>query len=374
MTKPVISLAFMDHKIQKMCMKLKNVIYLIATTIVMTLSTPGYAEKGSPSTVNGKYSPPEDNILVFIGQDNESVGGSKKWSNGYLDTIGVPAGITHYVYFTEGKKNRFGFSFSKGDVDGLNKETTWGGGPMCMRCYLESELVKGTVIHLSISMEFDDEELVAKGKHDHNIKELAKFLKEFSDYPFLIRIGYEFDGPWNHYKAEPFKKAWRRIVDKLRKENVTNFATVMASWTMLAKKSLWEEYWPGDDYVDWIGYSYWSGGDVSSETLDFAREKGKPAFIAEASPRGFFLNLLNGMVWHDWYDHFFNHVEKNKDVIRAISYINANWEGQPMWKGDGWGNSQIQTNDALKKRWLEEMDKPLYKHDKQGVYQMIGFK
>ena len=81
---------------------------------------------------------------------------------------------------------------------------------LCMRCYLESDTCEGTAVHLSISMEFNSEDSVASGDYDHLIRELAAFLQEFSHVPFYIRIGYEFDG-----------------------------------------------FWPGDEYVDWIGYSFW---------------------------------------------------------------------------------------------------------------------
>jgi hypothetical protein len=77
-----------------------------------------------------KYEPPQGKVLVFVGQDNKSVGGTDKWSDGYVDHIGMPAGVTHYVYFTEGQTNNFDFTFDKGHVDGLLTETTWGAGPM----------------------------------------------------------------------------------------------------------------------------------------------------------------------------------------------------------------------------------------------------
>ena len=347
---------------------------LLTLLVSLLASFSAMAAKTPPvKPVSGMYAPSEEKVLVFVGQDNASVGGNGKWDKGYYDTVGIPAGITHYVYFTEGKENRFGYRFDKGTVDGLNKETTWGSGPMCMRCYLESDKAKNSIIHLSISMEFDDEEDVAKGKYDHNIQELAEFLKEFSHFPFIIRIAYEFDGSWNNYKPKPFKKAWRRIVDHLRKENVTNFATLMASFTVTASQDTWEEYWPGDEYVDWIGYSYWSGGNYPGYALQMAREKGLPVFIAEAAPRGFFLNQIGGMVWIDWFLHFFNHVEANKDVIRAISYINANWDAQPMWEGKGWGNSNLQENTEAMQAWLGKMEDPLYVHGTKGTYDLINF-
>ena len=323
----------------------------------------------------GLFAPPEGKVLVFVGQDNKSVGGTKDYQNGYVDHVGVPAGITHYVYFAEGKDNSFGFTFDHGSVDGLNKQTTWGAGPMCMVCYLESGTFANTLVHLSISMEFDSEQEIAEGKHEHLIDELAVFLKRYAHVPFLLRIGYEFDGSWNHYEPDAFKLAWRRIVDGLRGAGADNFATVLASSRHHIKREVWDAYWPGDDYVDWIGYSFWSNEARHPVALELAREKGLPVFIAEITPRGFWLAQTNGgMIWQDWFAVLFDHIEQNKDVIRAISYINTHWDADPMWKGKGWGDSRIETNLELKKRWSEKMAESMYLHSPVGVYDLIGFK
>ena len=337
-----------------------------------TDAAPAAQEAPAPRAL-AKFEPPEGKVLMFIGQDNESVGGSEKWSDGYVDTFGPAAGMTHYVYFTEGKTNRFGAEFDVGHVDGLNSETTWAAGPMCMRCYLESETYDNSVVHLSISMEHDDEPQVAAGEHDHLIDELAAFLNEFSHVPFLIRIGYEFDGEWNHYEPEAFKTAWRRIVDGLKAQGAENFATVMASSTMGVSREVWDSYWPGDAYVDWVGYSYWSGNTFSSETLDLAREKGKPILIAEATPRGFRTDTGSPLIWFDWFAFAFQHMEDNADIIKGFAYINAHWESQTMWEGGAWGDSRIEANEFVTNMWKQKMAEDRYVHQTEGTYDLIRF-
>ena len=346
----------------------------IATCFTATaLILASCAENETASRAKAKFEPPEGKVLVFVGQDNHSVGGTEKWTNGYVDHFGAPAGVTHYVYFSEGKSNPFGATFDTGTVDGLNTETEWAAGPMCLRCYLESPTYDGTVVHLSISMEHDDEPAIAAGEYDHNIEELVSFVKEFDHVPFLIRIGYEFDGSWNSYEPEPFKVAWRRIVDALRDAELTNFATVLATYRMDIPDEVWETYWPGDDYVDWLGYSYWSGGTFSENALNFARSKGKPIFIAESTPRGFDLENSRDFVWRDWFRFYFDHIEENRDVIKAISYINSDWDAVRMWHGGGWGDTRIEVNEAVSGMWREKMDDDLYVHSVEGVYEMINF-
>ena len=319
-----------------------------------------------------KFEPPAGKVIVFIGQDNASVGGNGQYTNGYVDHIAVPGGITHYVYFAEGWSNKFGYTFAKGHVAGLNTETTWGSGPMCMKAYMDSPKLARCLIQLSISMEGNNEDKVANGSCDHLITELVQFLKDYSDRAFLIRIGYEFDGPWNNYDAANFKKAFKRIVDQLRAAKLDNFATVMAS-SGGEKAGIWEQYYPGDEYVDWVGYSLFRGRDLGRQALDFARKHKKPVFIAESAPRGIFLDKHEGeKAWANWYDGFFKHIEANLDVIRAISYINCNWDAQPMW--DNWGNSRLEENEVVRNKWLEQIKKTYMVEAKDNPLEMINFK
>jgi hypothetical protein len=110
--------------------------------------------------------------------------------------------------------------------------------------------------------------------------------------------------------------------------------------------------------VDWLGYSYFNH-NAGKNALTFAREVNKPVFVAEATPKGTFLDREEGeKAWNKWYRPFFKSIEKNKDVIHAISYINADWDAQPMW--DNWGNTRLEANDFVKEKWLQEMKKPMY--------------
>ena len=172
---------------------------------------------------------PHGKVLVFAGQDNISVGGTQRYNNGYVDTIGVPAGITHYVYFLRAGQMDLDERFAKGSVAGLNSEVEWAAGPMCQKAYLDSPQLRKCVMHVSISMEGGGEVKVANGTFDHLIEEFVQFIVNYPDRVFYIRIGYEFDGSWNKYQPDSFAKAFRRIVDALRERKLTNYATVFAS-------------------------------------------------------------------------------------------------------------------------------------------------
>ena len=110
----------------------------------------------------------------------------------------------------------------------------------------------------------------------------------------------------------------------------------------------------------------------------FANYKNKPVMICEATPQGYSLSGLyrknisplwdgiagQGMVkltplqiWKEWYKPFFDFIEKNKQTIKVVAYINQNWDEQAMWvlpmSGTYWGDSRIQANDKISQWWSE---------------------
>jgi len=333
-----------------------------------------FAEHAFAQEIQGKFAPPAGKVLVFAGQDNISVGGTEKYNKGYVDTVGVPAGITHYIYFSEGWTNGFGRTFPMGSVAGLNSEVEWAAGPMCQKAYLDSPRLKECVMHVSISMEGGGEVKVANGTFDHLINEFVQFIADHPDRVFFIRIGYEFDGSWNKYQPESYKKAFRRIVDFLRRRNLSNYATVFAS-SSTVKPGQFEEYDPGSEYYDWIGYSWWGNekkfGDAAP-ALAYARKLKKPVFVAESTARGHYFDKEDSEeLWSGWFNKFFQHIEANKDVIRAVSYINADWDGQDMW--DGWGQTRIETNPLVQQRWQRKMAESTFINAADNPLKVIGF-
>ncbi len=312
-----------------------------------------------------KYDPPAGKVLVFAGQDNESVGGNDRFKDGYVDNIGVPAGYTHYIGFNVGNVD--------GPMAGLNVESDWQAGPMCLKYYLDSPTLKQSIVHMSIAM-VDTEADVAAGNYDTQIAEIVSFLQTYSDRPFLVRIGYEFDGDWNHYDSTAYKQAFRRVVDHLRAAKVKNFATVFASSSCAVPYELWEAYYPGDDYVDWLGYSYWESFEGAKPGVQFARDLKKPVFMAEIAPRGHFLGKDDGeVVWNDWYVSLFKHIDEHADIVKAISYINANWDAQGMWHGQNWGDTRLEINTHIKEQWLKRMALPQFVNATDDPFKVIGF-
>lgn len=342
--------------------------YLINLVILLiTYSNTSQNTTMSNTATKAKFEPGEGECLFFIGQDMRAIGGLENYSDGYCDHFEVPAGITLYTGFAIGTES-YGY-MQKGN-DGIKSIANWGAEDSCVQCYIDDPDFKHSLISIGLSL-VGNEKKVAKGQHDDLIIELGEWIKGI-ERPVFLRIGYEFDGwDWNNYNKKYYLASWKRISDMFTKMGVTNAALVWQSKGVGSGQDVFEEWYPGDDLVDWCGYSYF--GDPDEEMLTFARNHNKPVFIAEATPI-----LMNGTTfldtflsnpeqaekaWEDWFVPFINTLNDNKDIIKAFSYINVNWAVQPMWKDNGLFkhvDSRIQKSEFITKKWLEEIANPRY--------------
>ncbi|GGI57662.1 glycosyl hydrolase [Winogradskyella haliclonae] len=314
-----------------------------------------------------KFEPKDGKILVFIGQELEAVGGLENYTDGYCNYFDMPAGITLYTNLSPGDES-FGY-YNKGN-DGLKTVANWGAGDSCGQYYLDNETFKNVSLSIGLSI-VNHEKQIAKGTHDKLITELGEWIKS-TKRPVFLRIGYEFDGwDWNHYKKKFYLKSWERIHAIFKAMKVTNVAFVWQSKGIGSGQDILEEWYPGDEIVDWVGYSYF--GNPDTEMLTFARTHNKPVFIAEAAPvrenSNLYFNsqLTNPKVakrlWGEWFISFFKTINDNSDIIKAFSYINTNWPSQPMWTYNPTFqkvDSRLQMSDYVAKKWREELEKPQY--------------
>ncbi|MFG0248965.1 MAG: glycoside hydrolase family 26 protein [Phycisphaeraceae bacterium JB051] len=109
---------------------------------------------------------------------------------------------------------------------------------------------------------------VVTGKYDWYFDDWIKGVKEFGD-PIFIRLSHEMDGDWYPYSegwkdnptrntAADFIAYYRYVVDRFNKAGVKNVAWV---WCVNGDRSGgkdWPDYYPGDQYVDWLGIDPYS--------------------------------------------------------------------------------------------------------------------
>ena len=348
---------------------------------------------GSPTTESSTHS----GKLLIIGQDLGAI-------RGYMasDCCPRPDGLTAYVDFYDVlKEGDFGGLGIDAEGNALNFEFDWGAGPVGAWQTATEFGVDGLAIGLSITENEHpgDMQRLIDGEFDEHIRQLALFMSLIRG-PVYLRIGYEFDGAWNqgYENPEQYKAAFVRIVDVLREAQAENFVTVWQAGTAVVDEVIDRrheditQWYPGDDYVDWMGFSWFMNPDetiqvkssydpgtvleLTEELLAFARERKKPVMIAEASPQAMDLNenfmanhasiwdgdpttgrvdMDNDAIWDHWFGPLFELLQDNRDIIHALAYINVDWDSQAMWgppyQSGFWGDTRLEVNEEIAERF-----------------------
>jgi Glycosyl hydrolase family 26 len=329
-------------------------------------------QKAKTLIKRAKFEPEDGKILIFAGQELDAIGGTDDHKDGYFDHFPAPAGFTCY---TDLLKSSNSFGFAHKGLDGLTTTDDWGDGPENMSIPLADVDFKNSCLAIGLDMSHGNDSITAIGGHDNLILRLGEWLKTLKNRPVFLRVGYEFDGfDWNHYKKEHYVLAFRRIKNKLDSIGVKNVAYVWQSKGAGANRKSFDEFYPGDDYVDWVAYSYFSPAEATHPMIQFAKDHRKPLFIAEATPVfpdekfvGKPLDLTKQvdaeLAWKNWFEPFFQTIANNPKEIKAFSYINSYWKSRPMWKNNGYFkniDARIMKNEWIKKKWLEETSKDKY--------------
>jgi hypothetical protein len=203
------------------------------------------------------------------------------------------------------------------------------------------------------------EQDVASGMYDNEIRMFLNGLQALA-FPAYVRIGFEFNGTkWNGYHSNSYRAAFIRITDSIRARGL-EVATV---WNFSMDGDMnFEDYYPGDRYVDWWGINIFFAGDFSrpaaSRFLDSARAHRKPVMIGESTPR--YVGVLKGnRSWGQWFVPFFTFIHSNPEV-KMFCYINWDWSQHPRWKK--WGDARLEQNAVVGSLFAEEMDSTQYLH------------
>jgi beta-mannanase len=114
---------------------------------------------------------------------------------------------------------------------------------------------------------------ITSGKWDSYIRSWAKGVKEFGQ-PIFLRVAHEFNMegyPWgvvnNDKDPQLYIRAFRHVVDIFRSEGANNARWVWAPMNYSFPKEPWNEWekaYPGDNYVDWIGFDGYNWGTTQS--------------------------------------------------------------------------------------------------------------
>ncbi|MFD9741261.1 hypothetical protein [Umezawaea sp. NPDC059074] len=388
-----------------------------AAAALALLALPGTATAG-------QNLPPNNQIRMFVGQDSDTLSDYKR------DVLNAglgapqPGGVTLYTNLVMGGNpgplgGMYGpVNYGSGTVDFPRTLAEFPGASLAVGLYLSDSSSGCGNQPLRAIIGRNDADLTPAlvSQYRQKVDELVTKLKSY-DREVFLRIGYEFDGPWNCYNADFYKQAFRYIKGRINALGANRIATVWqsAAWPVdehtgnpewnyvVTAANHFDVWYPGDDVVDWVGMSafygasygqyQWScrGPNVSPRALQdrvlgFARGHGKKVMIAEAAPQGFTTGSRTGScifaknpqpvsgqtIVDVWFNDFFSYVAANSDVIRAVAYINTNWDSQALWQCNGapagqpgcangyWGDSRVQADPTVRSRWISEIRKRQY--------------
>lgn len=207
-------------------------------------------------------------------------------------------------------------------------------------------------------------EAIAAGQYDEEIDAFIDLLRE-AELPAMIRIGYEFNGSWNGYPPESYKRAYIRVARKLRASGLPVALVWCASADDTAKAYM--DWYPGNEWVDWWAIDLFSAQSLTHpfthHFLDGALLHGKPVLIGESAPRS--VGTLRGEEsWEEWFAPYFELI-RTRSHIKGFCYINWDWAQWARRLGTNWGNwgdSRIEENETVARQFAREMNLPLYRH------------
>ncbi|MGL1936687.1 MAG: glycosyl hydrolase [Fibrobacterales bacterium] len=322
---------------------------------------------------NAKFEPDDGKVILFIGQDLNAVGGvsfSKEesgWgrdgSSGYLndDALPVPAGITTYTNVSN---------------QGLWSHIEYGAGDYYLDHQLSHEALSNKAISIGYWM-LGDEGAITAGARDTELIALAEYFKQLAPRPIFFRIGYEFN--FTGYDPAVYRTAFIHIWELMKREGVSNVAYVWQSNGNEPISYNYEPWYPGDRYVDWVGYSHFSGmqsaGAAYGEAMiAFGKAHDKPIMIAEACANNVdFEKPEDTSKAREWFDMLWRHLDLHPE-IKALAYISVDWKNQAMWKSmDFWKktDSRIEINEEIKKAWIDQMQQKRWILGNDSLYQKL---
>ncbi|MEM7563812.1 MAG: glycosyl hydrolase [Pseudomonadota bacterium] len=305
-----------------------------------------------------KFVPPAGKTLLIMGQNHEEIA---DYMDSYLNPV-VPGGWMAY----------WGIPSLNGIREThLNETGTSQNHQNLVERYPD------TVLQSALWMvgKWGVLDKTANGDYDAVVTEFSQWAKD-TNRPIYLRIGYEFDGAHNELEPETYIKAYQRIVDLIRSEGAENIAFVWHSYAAPPfKDHPLSSWYPGDDYVDWVGISlfghlYADRLNAEAEAVfDFARSHKKPVMVAESSPiHG--IDHGNTNAWR-WFANYFSLIyEKN---IKAVSFINSNWNRMTIDGISEWEDARMQNNKKIYQAWLKETNQARYLKQSPNLFEQLGF-
>jgi len=198
---------------------------------------------------------------------------------------------------------------------------------------------------------------IARGEYDFYIVPWAKGAAGYHK-PIFLRFAHEMNdpyrypwGPQNGNRPEDFIAAWRHVHLIFQKMGADN---VLWVWSPHISMPWFEYYYPGREFVDWIGVGVLNYGNVASWSRWWSfhqiLEKAYPALLKLEKPIMIceFGTLTKGGNAYEWYRQAFYHIDHTyRRGVRAIVFFNQESDATMSTAALNWSVTQDPTARSL---------------------------
>ena len=227
---------------------------------------------------------------------------------------------------------------------------------------------------------FSLSEIIA-GKWDAYIDKWADAARAFS-HPLIVAFGVEMNGDWfpwsgiyyggdqwdnahdNWRGPENFKAAYRHVVDRVRARGATNVKWMFHTNNYSYPLDTWNfapSYYPGSDYVDWLGLSVYGqqfkdepNPDIPS-LMDWPYQEmcdldpSKPIMIAEWATGEFPLSVNEpGIRKNEWIKQGLALFRTRYPRVKAAVYWHERWQNADQSYSNLRVNSSVESLNAYR--------------------------
>lgn len=190
---------------------------------------------------------------------------------------------------------------------------------------------------VALNQEGKAADVILSGEYDRHIREWAKAAKKHGK-PYFLRFAHEMNGNWYAWgdtssdSAEKYKKMWVHIHNIFESEGSDNAIWVWSpnNTNNLGKADTILNFYPGSEYVDWVGFSTFNWGKANSwniwmdfktaswEAYSILTGLNKPIMVAETS------SVSSGGDKAGWFWQTFHKDIPSMPGIKAVVIFNQN--------------------------------------------------
>ncbi|MFZ2899389.1 MAG: glycosyl hydrolase [Saprospiraceae bacterium] len=198
---------------------------------------------------------------------------------------------------------------------------------------------------------------IAEGQFDAYIDKWAQEAAKLN-VPFFLRLGHEMNDPYRYpwgpqnNAPEDFIAAWKHVVERFRANGAYN---VLWVWSPHPAYPPFDVYYPGDDYIDWIGISVLNYGTVAVWSQWWSFDQVVEKFYAAVAPHEKplmlteFGSLAVGGDRAEWLSEALTSLPTDYPLIKSVVFFHTSDDATTTYKSLDWSfRTDTTVTEALK--------------------------